>query len=45
VDSLGIPPDFLLGGALALLGLAALASFGRSSTVVKADCDCLATPE
>ncbi len=45
VDSLGIPPDFLLGGALALLGLAALASFGRSRTVVKADCDCRATPE
>jgi predicted MFS family arabinose efflux permease len=44
VDSIGIPPDFLLGGALALLGLAALASFGRS-TVAQADRECLATPE
>jgi len=44
VDSIGIPPDFLLGSALALLGLAALASFGRSP-VAKVDCDCLATPE
>jgi predicted MFS family arabinose efflux permease len=44
VDSVGIPPDFLLGSALALLGLAALASFGRS-TVAKGDCDRLATPE
>jgi predicted MFS family arabinose efflux permease len=31
VDSVGIAPDFLLGSALALLGLAALASFGRSA--------------
>jgi predicted MFS family arabinose efflux permease len=30
VDRVGIPADFLLGSALALLGLAALASFGRS---------------
>jgi predicted MFS family arabinose efflux permease len=29
VDRVGVPADFLLGGALALLGLAALASFGR----------------
>ncbi|WP_027798373.1 MFS transporter [Paraburkholderia dilworthii] len=31
VDQVGISTDFLFGSALALLGLAALASFGRSS--------------
>jgi predicted MFS family arabinose efflux permease len=46
VDSVGVPDDFLLGSALALLGLAALASFGRSTA--DADNDCIAsqaTPE
>jgi predicted MFS family arabinose efflux permease len=47
VDRIGIPADFMLGGALALLGLAALASFGRRAE--KADsgqfASCQATPE
>lgn len=37
VDRVGIPADFLLGSALALLGLAALASFGRSTVDVCTD--------
>jgi predicted MFS family arabinose efflux permease len=43
VDSIGIPPDFLLGAALALLGLAALASFGRSTA--DNDCECVPSAE
>jgi predicted MFS family arabinose efflux permease len=46
VDRVGIPADFLLGSALALLGLAALASFGRSTASVSTDrLACEATPE
>lgn len=37
VDRVGIPADFLLGSALALLGLAALASFGKSEVHAGAD--------
>jgi predicted MFS family arabinose efflux permease len=37
VDRVGIPADFLLGSALALLGLAALASFGKSTAHVSAE--------
>ncbi|MGA7777186.1 MAG: MFS transporter [Paraburkholderia sp.] len=46
VDRVGIPADFLLGSALALLGLAALASFGRSTEDVHTDqLACEATTE
>jgi predicted MFS family arabinose efflux permease len=46
VDRVGIPADFLLGSALALLGLAALASFGRSTAKVADEpFACQATPE
>jgi predicted MFS family arabinose efflux permease len=46
VDRIGIPADFLLGSALALLGLAALASFGRSAEKVGGEqFACQATPE
>jgi predicted MFS family arabinose efflux permease len=46
VDRVGIPADFLLGSALALLGLAALASFGRSTANVRTgQIACEATPE
>lgn len=37
VDHVGISADFLLGSGLALLGLAALASFGRSKQPVAAE--------
>ncbi|MFM0226843.1 MFS transporter [Paraburkholderia dipogonis] len=37
VDHVGISADFLLGSGLALLGLAALASFGRSEQKVAAE--------
>ncbi|EIF34437.1 arabinose efflux permease family protein [Burkholderia sp. Ch1-1] len=37
VDHVGISADFLLGSGLALLGLAALASFGRSEQPVAAE--------
>jgi predicted MFS family arabinose efflux permease len=37
VDRVGIPADFLLGSALALLGLAALASFGKNTAHVSAE--------
>ncbi|ASW01243.1 MFS transporter [Paraburkholderia aromaticivorans] len=37
VDHVGISADFLLGSALALLGLAALASFGRGEQQVAAE--------
>jgi predicted MFS family arabinose efflux permease len=37
VDHVGISADFLLGSGLALLGLAALASFGRSEQTVAAE--------
>jgi predicted MFS family arabinose efflux permease len=37
VDHVGISADFLLGSSLALLGLAALASFGRSEQGVVAE--------
>jgi predicted MFS family arabinose efflux permease len=37
VDHVGISADFLLGSGLALLGLAALASFGRSERKVVAE--------
>lgn len=46
VDHIGIPADFLLGSALALLGLAALASFGRSAAEAASEqLACPATPE
>jgi predicted MFS family arabinose efflux permease len=46
VDSVGVPDDFLLGSALALLGLAPLASFGRSTADAGNDCIASqATPE
>jgi predicted MFS family arabinose efflux permease len=46
VDYAGIPADFLLGGALALLGLAALASVGaREESAAGATLPCSATPE
>ncbi|MFL9889918.1 MFS transporter [Paraburkholderia sp. RL17-381-BIF-C] len=37
VDHVGISADFMLGSGLALLGLAALASFGRSKQTVVAE--------
>jgi predicted MFS family arabinose efflux permease len=37
VDHVGISADFMLGSGLALLGLAALASFGRSKQTVAAE--------
>ncbi|CAB3789392.1 MFS transporter [Pararobbsia alpina] len=36
VDEIGIPADFILGGTLALLALAALASFGRKTALSNA---------
>lgn len=44
VDHVGIPADFMLGGALALLGLAALASIGTEASEGAA-IPCNATPE
>jgi len=47
VDHVGIATDFLFGSGLALLGLAALASFGRSGeskpapeAVACTECNC-----
>ncbi|RFU48599.1 MFS transporter [Paraburkholderia sp. DHOC27] len=46
VDRVGIPADFLLGGALALLGLAALVSFGRNAAQTHAErLACQAAPD
>jgi predicted MFS family arabinose efflux permease len=45
VDWVGIPADFMLGSALALLGLAALASFGAGREVKSETFACQATPE
>lgn len=50
VDRVGIPTDFLLGSALALLGLAVLVSFGRSAQEAAQESGseqltCSATPE
>ncbi len=46
VDHVGISADFLLGSGLALLGLAALASFGRSEQPVAAEAlACPACPD
>jgi predicted MFS family arabinose efflux permease len=46
VDRVGIPADFLLGSGLALLGLAALASFGAGEKRVPAESlACRATSE
>ncbi|CAD6515737.1 MFS transporter [Paraburkholderia metrosideri] len=44
VDHVGISADFLFGSGLALLGLAALASFGRSERSTSAQAEAIACP-
>jgi predicted MFS family arabinose efflux permease len=44
VDRVGIPADFLFGSGLALLGLAAWASFGRSEHNAPAKTEAIACP-